>query len=590
MTAQAYYTERVAYAEKQITERAAKVRLFTLLRLFVFLAAAVALYFSWGNMGLFIGVFIAGTAVFLWIVSRSVDAKLALEKARQLKTINVHELSALAGDWSAFDAGLTFVDPAHPFSNDLDIFRPKGVFGFLNRTTTQKGKQALATLILQGNTDPEGMNRLIESLASEISWTQEFRVSGLIKSREQGTTKTLAGWTERGIENPVYLRWIIWIIPALAIPLTVLYALDWIPSGIYGALLIVLSSPTGRLLKTTNALATALGSYETRVAMMLEQVQSLRNLNSELPEVQQLKHDLLHGPLSAEKALKEWLAINQRFEMRMNILIAIPLNLFLAWDLRLRVSAEQWIKRYEDAVVHWEDVLTRLEVLISGATLRFNHPETTFAALSEAHADLEIRKMVHPLLPADVAVANDIVLAKENQFMILTGPNMAGKSTYLRALGLTIVFANAGFPVFAAHVKMQPMRLYSSMRTADDLSNQSSYFHAELTRLRFIMDALEKQERVFILLDEILKGTNSKDKEEGSKRFLSKLQRKGAKGIIATHDLSLCELSVSQQAFSNGCFDSIIDGENLYFDYLWKPGICQNMNASFLLKRMDLVD
>ena len=128
------------------------------------------------------------------------------------------------------------------------------------------------------------------------------------------------------------------------------------------------------------------------------------------------------------------------------------------------------------------------------------------------------------------------------------------------------------------------------MRTSDDLSNESSYFHAELTRLKFIMNALESEQRIFILLDEILKGTNSKDKEEGSKKFLEKLQRMGAKGIIATHDLSLCELSNEHPAFSNGYFDSIIENENLYFDYTWRKGVCQNMNASFLLKQMNLVD
>jgi DNA mismatch repair ATPase MutS len=152
------------------------------------------------------------------------------------------------------------------------------------------------------------------------------------------------------------------------------------------------------------------------------------------------------------------------------------------------------------------------------------------------------------------------------------------------------VLSNAGFPVFAKLAKIPKVKLYSSMRTSDDLSNESSYFHAELTRLRFIMDALNQNQAIFILLDEILKGTNSKDKEEGSKKFLKKLQSKGAKGIIATHDLSLCELSIDNKVFTNACFDSTIEGEDLFFDYTLKSGICKNMNASFLLKKMKLVD
>ena len=167
---------------------------------------------------------------------------------------------------------------------------------------------------------------------------------------------------------------------------------------------------------------------------------------------------------------------------------------------------------------------------------------------------------------------------------------MAGKSTYLRSLGLTFVFSNAGFPVLAKSCKIPKLKLFSSMRTSDDLTVESSYFHAELIRLRFIMDAIENGENIFIILDEILKGTNSKDKEIGSARFLQKLKRLNARGIIATHDLSLCDLANNDSTFRNMCFDSIIEGENLSFDYRINEGVCKNMNASFLLKQMKLVD
>ncbi|EPB65923.1 dephospho-CoA kinase [Ancylostoma ceylanicum] len=163
---------------------------------------------------------------------------------------------------------------------------------------------------------------------------------------------------------------------------------------------------------------------------------------------------------------------------------------------------------------------------------------------------------------------------------------MAGKSTYLRSVGLAIISANAGFPVLAASCSIPEIQLYSSMRTSDDLSVESSYFHAELTRLRFIMDAIESGKKVFVILDEILKGTNSRDKEIGSAGFLDKLRKIGAKGIIATHDLSLTELALKTPSFRNVYFDSTIDGEELYFDYKVREGVCQNMNASFLLKKM----
>jgi DNA mismatch repair ATPase MutS len=167
---------------------------------------------------------------------------------------------------------------------------------------------------------------------------------------------------------------------------------------------------------------------------------------------------------------------------------------------------------------------------------------------------------------------------------------MAGKSTFLRSVGLSIIFANAGFPVYAKSCTIPRIKLYTSMRTSDDLNSESSYFHAELTRLRFIMDAIEQGEPIFVILDEILKGTNSTDKEIGSKKFLAKLNDLGTKGIIATHDLALCELANESSQFNNQYFDSTILLDEISFDYKIRQGICQNMNASFLLKKMALID
>ncbi len=583
-----FYGSRIRFAEDQIREGVKKVRMFTLLRLLVFVVFAFPLYFLWGNAMLFIAIFIAGTGFFLWMVGMSVDAKLFLEKARELKKINEQELAALGGDWSGFDPGTEFGDGKHAFSNDLDLFTRKGVFGFINRTVTQQGKIALAKLILNGAEDPKRNNEIIESISGEIEWTQTFRISGSISSREAGAKRKFSDLLNHSLNDEFWVKWMTYLVPAIAIPAVILYNFDLIPGTVFSAVVALSLFPTGKLLKSTNAMAEKLSNNESKAAMMLEQIRSLKDLRSENPEIVRLKDSLVQG-LSAEKALKEWLTINKRFELRMNIVVSIPLNIFLAWDLRQRTALASWFKAYGPEMAKWEEILTALEVYISGATLKFNHPHTVFAQFTASH-EVQIRKMIHPLLADAKAVSNNVEMIGENRFMILTGPNMAGKSTYLRALGLTFVFANAGFPVFASAAMIPRLKLYSSMRTTDDLSNESSYFHAELIRLRFIMNALENDQKVFILLDEILKGTNSKDKEEGSRRFLKKLQSMGAQGVIATHDLSLCELSEGNAVFSNGCFDSTIEGENLYFDYLWRPGICQNMNASFLLKQMNLVD
>ena len=166
---------------------------------------------------------------------------------------------------------------------------------------------------------------------------------------------------------------------------------------------------------------------------------------------------------------------------------------------------------------------------------------------------------------------------------------MAGKSTFLRTVALQIVMANVGLPVCATKTQYKPIKLITSMRTTDSLTDDESYFFSELKRLKFIVDKI-KTDTYFIILDEILKGTNSTDKAIGSKKFVEKLVAGNATGIIATHDLSLCEVSESIPNVRNYYFDARIEQGELYFDYTFKPGICQNMNASFLLKKMEIVD
>jgi DNA mismatch repair ATPase MutS len=289
------------------------------------------------------------------------------------------------------------------------------------------------------------------------------------------------------------------------------------------------------------------------------------------------------------QSLKQLAKIQNRMDFRMNLLVGTVLNFYLAWDYHVIHQWNHWKNENQSNLGQWERQLAQLEVWISGAVYRFNFPETCFAQFSE-NEGIKITGLGHPFVHSPKRISNNVEMTEDNHFLIITGPNMAGKSTYLRSLGLAFICANAGFPILAKRSVMPRMSLYSSMRTTDDLTVESSYFHAELTRLRFIMDAIERGEKVFIILDEILKGTNSKDKEIGSAKFLEKLKSMNAKGVIATHDLSLCNLAENNLAYKNWYFDSTIKDNELSFDYKIRSGVCQNMNASFLLKKMNLVD
>ncbi|MFN5417421.1 MAG: MutS-related protein [Flavobacteriia bacterium] len=580
-----FYQKQLPSLNKTLSEAKKKVQVLTFLRLLIFLAIVSFTYFFWGN-SLIVSLSLAvGIALFLIAVSFSVDAKLALEKVKQKIKLIQLEITQIETNQGQFDPGAVFQDPKHAFSYDLDLFTPKGIFAFINRTTSKLGRELLAKNLLYPSLNEEKRKQqqdLIEALSKEMEWMQDFRVSASISSREDAFDKSLAGFGKLEFKNASFVKIAAVLIPIVSISALILNYFNLVPGSISGLIITLSLLPTTRLLKETNMWSNAVSGYQSKIKIVMDQLILLKSLDID---------GLGKAHLTdIEQELKTWVKISRRFDLRLNIVVGIPLNIFFAWDIQQRLALEKWSNKNKTKLQEWEHELAQIEVLISAATLRFNHASETIYPNFTNSNSYNCIALAHPMIPVLKRVTNDFILSSEQHFVILTGPNMAGKSTFLRSLGMNIVFANAGFPVFAEHFEIPELNLFSSMRTSDDLSQESSYFHAELTRLKFIQENMQTDKQSFVLLDEILKGTNSKDKEEGSKKFLQKMKRIGAKGIIATHDLSLCVLSNEDTAFVNFYFDSTISNNELSFDYKMKNGICQNMNASFLLQKMNLVD
>ena len=257
-------------------------------------------------------------------------------------------------------------------------------------------------------------------------------------------------------------------------------------------------------------------------------------------------------------------------------------------DIRVSHHIEKWIMAHKKEVSTWFEVLHFFDGYNTLGAYAFNHPLQTYPSITDGGSVLNMQEAAHPLLDPQRAVSNTMQI-DAGQFFIITGANMAGKSTFLRTVALQIVMANMGLPTPAAQSQYSPIKLITSMRTTDNLTQDASYFFSELQRLKYIVQEIEK-DTYFIILDEILKGTNSQDKASGSKKFIEKLVQSKATGIIATHDLSLCETANTYSEVENYYFDASIENDELYFDYIFKKGICQNRNASFLLKKMGIVN
>jgi hypothetical protein len=317
---------------------------------------------------------------------------------------------------------------------------------------------------------------------------------------------------------------------------------------------------------------------------LLNEIENLK-LNASFAIKQQNK--IQSSNKKASLIFKEFSKILDAFDQRNNMLFGILGNGLFLWDLRQTYKIDKWISVYQNQVENWFDVISYFDAQISLSNYAYNHADHHFPEIKSKDHGISAEMLGHPLLDKKVRINNDFSIA-EKDFQIITGANMAGKSTFLRTISLSLIMSNSGLPVCAKNMSYSPIKLITSMRTTDSLAEESSYFYAEIVRLRFIVDQM-KDDKYFIILDEILKGTNSKDKAIGSKKFVEKLVKSGSTGIIATHDLSLCDIEQEYPQIHNKYFDAKINNEELVFDYKLKDGICTNMNASFLLKKMEII-
>jgi len=591
MSPKTHYKQALEKHTLLLEQTLKRQRFLSFLRLLIFLCIVVTCYFLKVHILLWVLLF-AEIFLFIYVINRWLDAKLWVDKERLYLIHNRAELNALSGDWSGFDDGENFQSKMHPFSSDMDLFGHKSVFQYINRTTLPLGREKLAKTLAYGAKNKELNQAMIIELSENIGWMQDFIVESKVLLKNHQTTARLSDITQDFNEHTFggkHVNWLRWLLPAIT--LSSILAYNFTSFFSFSALFMLACLVLGIIayqLKYTNAWMHALNEHSAQMNAMTQQLSLFMQLKFRLPLAIDFQNKLKEnmGILDGLKSLQQ---IKKRATYRMNVLVGLLLNYFFAWDLHLLVHSKSWYKSYGNLLSSWEENLAEIEVWISGGIYRYNQEKTCFSAPSK-DGNLSIIGLTHPFVIKENRVENDFLLQKNESFLIITGPNMAGKSTYLRSVGLTILSANAGFPIPAQSCTLPPMSLYSSMRTSDDLTQGSSYFHAELSRLKFIVDSIDKETNHFVILDEILKGTNSRDKEIGSAKFLSKLQNIGAKGIIATHDLSLTELGRQTKHFKNVCFDSTIKNDELLFDYTIREGVCQNMNASFLLKKMGLID
>ena len=585
-----FYKGRKKRHEEELSKYAKKLLVSSLLRLAVFLAICYAIYYFFGNRNVIISLIIVGIALFLFLVSRHSNLKDKSNKQKELIRLNELEIHILeTRDFSALPEGVEFEDPKHAFSEDIDLFGRGSFFQYLNRTALQEGTSKLAALLTENSiAGIPKKQRAVKELAEKPEWRQEFTaIAKLVKTDTRSSS--VVGWfQDYRIFVPGIMKWLPHVFSGLSALAVAAYFFDFITGVQLLLWFFVGLFITGIYVKKINELAGSVSKIQDTFHQYHQLLALLEKEEFSSEILKENKQLIRSEEKKASGIFREFSRAIDALDQRNNMLFGIFGNGFLLWDLRQSYRLEQWIEKYRQNVENWFQVIAFTDAFNSLGNFAFNHPSYVFPEINSENQGFSAKNLAHPLLNPEKRVANDFRINNE-EFFIITGANMAGKSTFLRTVSLQIIMSNVGLPVCAESCSYSPIKLITSMRTSDSLSDDESYFFSELKRLKFIVDEI-KTDQYFIILDEILKGTNSSDKASGSKKFVRKLVKSHSTGIIATHDLSLCEITSELTQVKNHYFDAEIINDELFFDYKFKDGICHNMNASFLLRKMEIVE
>lgn len=595
MNPENHYTERLSLTEGQLQQVKKQIFRISMLRLALFIAGIAGLYFFFNQTTLLI-ICICLTFLPLFILVK-IHNRFFIRKEwleTQARIIQ-EELQALSGDYSSFEDGKEYVNPEHHYSFDLDIFGRRSLFQSINRTCTFFGKNRLAKWLqnhLHEKTSIEKRQEMVREISEHTLFREQFRVAGLVHHGQSSDGEKIQAWSQSPAQY-LHAGWVkafIWGVPVINSLLLITSLAGWTSFswlGLSFGIFLVLSfgiikratyiqETYGKQLKSLNGYARliALAKAENWKSAGMQELMERFNLNGQSPiqALQQLSKEL------------------DRLDLRNNQFLYVLLEGSIFFQLQEIVRIERWKARYGQHISKWLETVGELDALCSLGTFAYNHPQYTYPELTEKPFCFLATQMGHPLMPASQCVKNDATIPSRPFFLIITGANMAGKSTYLRTIGVNYLLACIGAPVCCERLKLYPNQLITSLRTSDSLSDNESYFFAELKRLKRIIDLLNQGQQLFIILDEILKGTNSMDKQKGSFDLIRQFMQLKANGIIATHDLLLGSL-IKQfpEEIRNYCFEADIKENELTFSYKLREGVAQNMNACFLMKKMGII-
>ncbi|MCF8363115.1 MAG: hypothetical protein K9G70_10885 [Prolixibacteraceae bacterium] len=588
------YSELAGEATLEIKKLSKQMHLISIARLITFLGIVVS-PFVLIPVNLPLGINISFASLLLFLLFVKWHQKLQRDKhfQQRLLKINEQELKALTHNFTELDPGEEFVDPKHRNAYDLDLFGDGSVFQFLNRTVTAGGKKMLASFLqnpIQSKKDIENRQAFVNELSADYHWRQHYLAQGMMYEESGDESNIFQKWAGESFN----LRFIRFFIPLkyLLYAFSLFSIVFWIVYGSSAFFILSATIQVALWLMNKSSIQKAYAEFGKRSRVLSKYGMLLLNIEKAGWKSTEGAGwvDALQKDGNPSQEIAHLRKIVSAFDNRNNLLMGAILNVLFLWDVDCTYRLIKWHSKNRDNYKLWGSAIAHTDAVVSLANLGFNHPGYTFPEIVDSSFEIEAKGLGHPLISPDKRVDNDFTYDIDTGVMIITGANMAGKSTFLRTLGVNMVLGACGAPVCASFLKFKPVEVFSNMRTTDSLIDDESYFFAELKRIKEILDEVEKGKELFIILDEILKGTNSVDKLSGSQQLIRRLMAEKAKVVIATHDLKLTEMEREYpDKLRNKCFEIEIINNEMKFDYLLRDGVTSVMNATFLMKKMGII-
>ncbi|OXA95743.1 DNA mismatch repair protein [Flavobacterium oncorhynchi] len=587
------YQNKVEHFTKVFNKINKRYNSISVLRLLsVFLCLFMLFYYIKTNQLFYIGFAFLSFVGFLILMRIHSKLSIGKELTKAILKINENEIAFLKREKLPFENGIEFNDFHHPYAYDLDIFGEHSLFQNLNRTATFIGKKTLAEklLILFPNEAILENQVAIDELNKKIDWRQEFHALAIVSNDSKSSYESLLHWNSfKNNTLPKVLIALSVILPTLFFGFLIAYIITskTILLSYLTYVFIFNMMVMGKSFKRIHSEIAKADNVDKIIKQYSLLVEKIEKETFESKKLIDLQKQLVFKNATASTHLKQLSELFSRMDTINNLVTAIVFNGTFLFNLHVLRSLLKWKENYSEELEKWISIIGEFEALNSLANLAHNNPDFVYPEINTEYK-IGFENLSHPLLNPISRVGNDTYFYPES-FMILTGSNMSGKSTFLRSLGINMVLGGIGSVVCASKANIHPLPVLVSMRLSDSLADSESYFFAEIKRLKQIMDALEDRP-AFVLLDEILRGTNSDDKRNGTIEVVKKVIAKKAIGAIATHDIEVC-LTTNEypEILTNQCFEVEIKNNELHFDYKLRAGICKNKSATFLMQKMGVI-